>query len=143
MAKNIQAIRGMNDYLPGETALWQRIEGSLKQVLGSYGYSEIRLPIVEQTPLFKRAIGEVTDVVEKEMYTFEDRNGDSLTLRPEGTAGCVRAGIEHGLLYNQNSVCGTSGQCSVTSARRKVATASSIRSAPKCLACRARTSTRS
>ena len=101
MAKNIQAIRGMNDYLPGETALWQRIEGSLKQVLGSYGYSEIRLPIVEQTPLFKRAIGEVTDVVEKEMYTFEDRNGDSLTLRPEGTAGCVRAGIEHGLLYNQ------------------------------------------
>ena len=99
MAKNIQAIRGMNDYLPGETALWQRIEGSLKQVLGSYGYSEIRLPIVEQTPLFKRAIGEVTDVVEKEMYTFEDRNGDSLTLRPEGTAGCVRAGIEHGLLY--------------------------------------------
>ncbi|AFJ46152.1 histidine--tRNA ligase [Shimwellia blattae] len=101
MAKNIQAIRGMNDYLPGETAIWQRIEGILKQVLGSYGYSEIRLPIVEQTPLFKRAIGEVTDVVEKEMYTFEDRNGDSLTLRPEGTAGCVRAGIEHGLLYNQ------------------------------------------
>lgn len=70
MAKNIQAIRGMNDYLPGETAIWQRIEGTLKQVLGSYGYSEIRLPIVEQTPLFKRAIGEVTDVVEKEMYTF-------------------------------------------------------------------------
>ena len=101
MAKNIQAIRGMNDYLPGETAIWQRIEGTLKQVLGSYGYSEIRLPIVEQTPLFKRAIGEVTDVVEKEMYTFDDRNGDSLTLRPEGTAGCVRAGIEHGLLYNQ------------------------------------------
>ena len=101
MAKNIQAIRGMNDYLPEETALWQRIEGTLKQVLGSYGYSEIRLPIVEQTPLFKRAIGEVTDVVEKEMYTFEARNGESLTLRPEGTAGCVRAGIEHGLLYNQ------------------------------------------
>ncbi|EFE95866.1 histidine--tRNA ligase [Serratia odorifera] len=101
MAKNIQAIRGMNDYLPEDTALWQRIEGTLKQVLGSYGYSEIRLPIVEQTPLFKRAIGEVTDVVEKEMYTFDDRNGESLTLRPEGTAGCVRAGIEHGLLYNQ------------------------------------------
>jgi histidyl-tRNA synthetase len=101
VAKNIQAIRGMNDYLPGETAIWQRIEGILKQVLASYGYSEIRLPIVEQTPLFKRAIGEVTDVVEKEMYTFEDRNGESLTLRPEGTAGCVRAGIEHGLLYNQ------------------------------------------
>lgn len=101
MAKNIQAIRGMNDYLPADTALWQRIESTLKQVLGSYGYSEIRVPIVEQTPLFKRAIGEVTDVVEKEMYTFDDRNGESLTLRPEGTAGCVRAGIEHGLLYNQ------------------------------------------
>jgi len=101
VAKNIQAIRGMNDYLPADTALWQRIEGTLKQVLASYGYSEIRMPIVEQTPLFKRAIGEVTDVVEKEMYTFDDRNGESLTLRPEGTAGCVRAGIEHGLLYNQ------------------------------------------
>lgn len=101
MAKNIQAIRGMNDYLPVETVVWQRIEQILKQVLAGYGYSEIRLPIVEQTPLFKRAIGEVTDVVEKEMYTFEDRNGESLTLRPEGTAGCVRAGIEHGLLYNQ------------------------------------------
>ncbi|RWR02993.1 histidine--tRNA ligase [[Pantoea] beijingensis] len=101
MAKNIQAIRGMNDYLPADTAIWQRIEGTLKQTLAGYGYSEIRLPIVEQTPLFKRAIGEVTDVVEKEMYTFEDRNGESLTLRPEGTAGCVRAGIEHGLLYNQ------------------------------------------
>ncbi|WP_130831026.1 histidine--tRNA ligase [[Erwinia] mediterraneensis] len=101
MAKNIQAIRGMNDYLPADTAIWQRIEGILKQVLASYGYSEIRLPVVEHTPLFKRAIGEVTDVVEKEMYTFDDRNGESLTLRPEGTAGCVRAGIEHGLLYNQ------------------------------------------
>ncbi|KNC07248.1 histidine--tRNA ligase [Pantoea sp. RIT-PI-b] len=101
MAKNIQAIRGMNDYLPADTAIWQRIEGTLKQVLASYGFSEIRLPIVEHTPLFSRAIGEVTDVVEKEMYTFEDRNGESLTLRPEGTAGCVRAGIEHGLLYNQ------------------------------------------
>ena len=101
MAKNIQAIRGMNDFLPADTAIWQRIEGVLKSVLASYGYSEIRLPIVEQTPLFKRAIGEVTDVVEKEMYTFDDRNGESLTLRPEGTAGCVRAGIEHGLLYNQ------------------------------------------
>ena len=101
MAKNIQAIRGMNDYLPADTVVWQRIEGILKQVLASYGYSEIRLPLVEQTPLFKRAIGEVTDVVEKEMYTFDDRNGESLTLRPEGTAGCVRAGVEHGLLYNQ------------------------------------------
>ncbi|VEA30863.1 histidyl-tRNA synthetase [Salmonella enterica subsp. enterica] len=94
-------------------------------MLGSYGYSEIRLPIVEQTPLFKRAIGEVTDVVEKEMYTFEDRNGDSLTLRPEGTAGCVRAGIEHGLLYNQEQRCGISARCSVMSVRKKAATVSS------------------
>jgi histidyl-tRNA synthetase len=101
VAKNIQAIRGMNDYLPEDTALWQRIEGTLKQILANYGFSEIRTPIVEQTPLFKRAIGEVTDVVEKEMYTFDDRNAESLTLRPEGTAGCVRAGIEHGLLHNQ------------------------------------------
>ncbi|WP_387465839.1 histidine--tRNA ligase [Photorhabdus sp. RM323S] len=101
MAKNIQAIRGMNDCLPADTAIWQRIESVLKRVLASYGYSEIRTPIVEQTPLFKRAIGEVTDVVEKEMYTFDDRNGENLTLRPENTAGCVRAGIEHGLLYNQ------------------------------------------
>ncbi|REF27571.1 histidyl-tRNA synthetase [Xenorhabdus cabanillasii] len=101
MAKNIPAIRGMNDCLPAETAIWQRVESTVKRVLAGYGFSEIRTPIVEQTPLFKRAIGEVTDVVEKEMYTFDDRNGESLTLRPENTAGCVRAGIQHGLLYNQ------------------------------------------
>ncbi|WP_340615694.1 histidine--tRNA ligase [Xenorhabdus entomophaga] len=101
MTKNIPAIRGMNDCLPAETAIWQRVESTLKRVLSGYGFSEIRTPIVEQTPLFKRAIGEVTDVVEKEMYTFDDRNGESLTLRPESTAGCVRAGIQHGLLYNQ------------------------------------------
>ncbi|KLU16033.1 MULTISPECIES: histidine--tRNA ligase [Xenorhabdus] len=101
MTKNIPAIRGMNDCLPAETAIWQRVESTMKRVLSGYGFSEIRTPIVEQTPLFKRAIGEVTDVVEKEMYTFDDRNGESLTLRPENTAGCVRAGIQHGLLYNQ------------------------------------------
>lgn len=106
MSKKIQSVRGMNDYLPVETAVWQRVERIIKSVVESYGYSEIRTPILEQTPLFKRAIGEVTDVVEKEMYTFNDRERDakevvSLTLRPEGTAGCVRAGIEHGLLYNQ------------------------------------------
>ncbi|MEX0446923.1 histidine--tRNA ligase [Xenorhabdus sp. SGI246] len=101
MAKNIPAIRGMNDCLPAETAIWQRVESTVKRVLAGYGFSEIRTPIVEQTPLFQRAIGEVTDVVEKEMYTFDDRNGESLTLRPENTAGCVRAGIQHGLLYNQ------------------------------------------
>ncbi|CAG9424238.1 Histidine--tRNA ligase [Providencia alcalifaciens] len=101
MGKNIQAIRGMNDYLPADTRVWQKIEATLKNILQGYGFSEIRTPIVEQTPLFRRAIGEVTDVVEKEMYTFNDRNEESLTLRPENTAGCVRAGIEHGLLYNQ------------------------------------------
>jgi histidyl-tRNA synthetase len=97
----IKAIRGMNDILPDQTPVWQFLENSVKSVLGAYGYSEIRMPIVEQTDLFKRSIGEVTDIVEKEMYTFDDRNGESLTLRPEGTASCVRAGEEHGLLFNQ------------------------------------------
>ena len=101
MATNIQAIRGMHDVLPDQTPLWQYAEQMLRDVLGSYGYSEMRMPIVEKTELFKRSIGEVTDIVEKEMYTFEDRNGDSLTLRPEGTAGCLRACLEHGLLHNQ------------------------------------------
>lgn len=102
MAKQkIQAIRGMNDLLPTESALWQQVEKIVKNVLNSYGYNEIRTPIVEETALFKRAVGEVTDIVEKEMYTFNDRKDISLTLRPELTAGCVRAGIEHGLLYNQ------------------------------------------
>jgi histidyl-tRNA synthetase len=101
VAKNIQAIRGMNDCLPSQTGVWQFVEANIRQVVANYGYQEIRTPIVESTDLFKRSIGEVTDIVEKEMYTFEDRNGDSLTLRPEGTACCVRAGNEHGLLYNQ------------------------------------------
>lgn len=100
MAK-IKAIRGMNDILPDQSPVWQYLEQTVSRVLRNYGYQEIRMPIVEQTDLFKRSIGEVTDIVEKEMYTFEDRNGDSLTLRPEGTAGCVRAAEEHGLLFNQ------------------------------------------
>jgi histidyl-tRNA synthetase len=99
VAKNIQAIRGMNDCSPTESPLWQWIEGQVRQILSSYGYSEVRMPIVESTPLFARAIGEVTDVVSKEMYTFWD-NDEQLTLRPEGTAGCVRAAIEHGWIYN-------------------------------------------
>ena len=101
MTAIIQAIRGMNDILPEETKYWQYVETILREVLQSYGYDEIRFPIVEKTELFKRSIGEATDIVEKEMYTFADRNQDSLTLRPEGTAGCVRAGIEHGIFYNQ------------------------------------------
>ena len=100
MAK-IQAIRGMNDLLPDQSPVWQYFENKVKQVLFRYGYREIRMHIVEQTELFKRSIGEVTDIVEKEMYTFEDRNGDSLTLRPEGTACCVRAAEQNGLLYKQ------------------------------------------
>lgn len=99
--KKIQAIRGMSDILPGDSLRWSTVENLLRLVAIQYGYQEIRLPIVEFTDLFSRAIGETTDVVEKEMYTFLDRNGDSLTLRPEGTAGCIRAGIEHGLLYNK------------------------------------------
>ncbi|ASK33201.1 histidine--tRNA ligase (plasmid) [Alcanivorax sp. N3-2A] len=102
MSKKIASIRGMNDILPEQTPLWQWLEARVRAVLGAYGYQEIRTPILEQTDLFKRSIGEVTDIVEKEMYTFEDRNGDSLTLRPEGTASCVRAAEEHGLLYNQS-----------------------------------------
>lgn len=101
MANTIQAIRGMNDILPLQSDYWSYLEESLRQAVNSYGYQEIRFPILEKTPLFKRTIGEITDIVEKEMYTFDDRNKESLTLRPEGTAGCVRAGIEHGLFYNQ------------------------------------------
>jgi histidyl-tRNA synthetase len=101
MAKSIQAIRGMHDMLPQQTPLWHFLERQIRDVLSGYGYREIRMPLLEMTELFKRSIGEVTDIVEKEMYTFEDRNGDSLTLRPEGTSGCVRAAMENGLLHNQ------------------------------------------
>ncbi len=101
MAKKIQAVRGMRDILPEQTPLWQFVENTARRVFQSYAYREIRTPVLEMTELFKRSIGEVTDIVEKEMYTFEDRNGDSLTLRPEGTAGCVRACMENGLLHNQ------------------------------------------
>lgn len=99
--QSVQAIRGMHDILPEQSPRWQYAENIIKDVLASYSYLEIRLPIVEKTELFKRSIGEVTDIVEKEMYTFDDRNSDSLTLRPEGTAGCLRACLEHGLLHNQ------------------------------------------
>lgn len=100
MSKTLQAIRGMNDTLPAQTPLWRYFEQQVADVLGGYGYQQIRMPVVEFTELFRRSIGEVTDIVEKEMYTFADRNGDSLTLRPEGTASCVRAVMEHGLINN-------------------------------------------
>jgi len=101
LSKSIKVVRGMHDIVPQQSPLWQHLEGCIRQVVQGYGYDEIRMPIVEKTELFVRTIGEVTDIVAKEMYTFDDRNGDSLTLRPEGTACCVRAGIENGLLYNQ------------------------------------------
>ncbi len=91
----------MNDILPSQTRVWQHLESVLRDVLDNYAYQEIRMPLVEKTQLFSRSIGVATDIVDKEMYTFNDRNDESLSLRPEGTAGCVRAGIEHGLLYNQ------------------------------------------
>jgi histidyl-tRNA synthetase len=101
VAKTIQAIRGMNDCLPSQTPVWQFVESRIRELADSYQYKEIRTPIVESTDLFKRSVGEATDIVEKEMYIFNDRNGDSLALRPEGTACAVRAGTQHGLLFNQ------------------------------------------
>ena len=99
--KKIQSVRGMNDIFPEKTSVWQFVELMLSNVVKSYGYQEIRFPIVEHTELFKRTVGDATDVVEKEMYTFEDRGGEQLSLRPEGTASCVRAGIQHGSFYNK------------------------------------------
>jgi histidyl-tRNA synthetase len=99
----------MNDILPEATATWRHLESIVREVVQSYGYREIRLPLVEQTELFRRSIGEVTDIVEKEMYTFPDRNGESLTLRPEATASMVRAGLTNGLLYNQRQKLWTAG----------------------------------
>jgi len=100
MSKTINAVRGMNDVLPDEAQLWEYFEDTVREWLRAYGYQAMRMPILERTELFVRSIGEVTDIVEKEMYTFVDElNGESLTLRPEGTASCVRAAIEHNLLY--------------------------------------------
>ncbi len=104
-----KAIRGMNDILPGASGTWQFLEGAVRDIVQSYGYQEIRLPLLEHTELFRRSIGEVTDIVEKEMYTFLDRNSESLTLRPEATASVVRAGITNGLLHNQKQKLWTAG----------------------------------
>jgi histidyl-tRNA synthetase len=101
VSKKIQPITGMKDLLPNESPIWQYLEATVALIFKHYGYDEIRFPILEETTLFKRSIGEATDIVEKEMYTFEDRNGDSITMRPEGTASCVRACESSGLLYNQ------------------------------------------
>lgn len=101
MPNTLQAVRGMHDILPEQCRYFAHLEQITREVLEAYGFEELRIPLIENTELFKRTIGDVTDIIEKEMYTFDDRNGDSLSLRPEGTAGCVRAGIENGLLYNQ------------------------------------------
>ena len=99
MSGTLRSVRGMHDLLPDDLVLWHRLEATVRETLSSYGFQEIRVPILERTEVFQRAIGEATDVVEKEMYTFDDRNGDSLSLRPEGTAGVVRAALQNGLLY--------------------------------------------
>ena len=141
MSQTLQAVRGMNDILPDEAEFWERFEDTVRDWLSAYGYRPIRMPMVEPTPLFARAIGEVTDIVEKEMYSFADSlNGEQLTLRPEGTAGCVRAVLQHNLLYDGRSGSGTWGRCSATSGRRRAATASSIRSASRRSALPVRTS---
>ncbi len=105
----LQAIRGMNDVLPVDSGTWRYVESVVREIIESYGYREIRLPILEHTELFRRSIGEVTDIVEKEMYTFSDRNDESIPMRPEATAGMVRAGISHGLFHNQRQKLWTSG----------------------------------
>jgi histidyl-tRNA synthetase len=109
MSQPIQPVRGMNDILPEDAPLWERLERTAAELFGAYGYRRIRLPVLERTELFSRSIGELTDIVEKEMYTFQDRNGDSVTMRPEATAGVVRAGLSNGLLHNQQQKLWCSG----------------------------------
>ncbi|HEX5048243.1 MAG TPA: histidine--tRNA ligase [Gammaproteobacteria bacterium] len=109
MAELIQPVRGMNDVLPDEAPLWDRLESTAAELFAAYGYRRIRIPVLERTELFSRSIGEETDVVAKEMYTFEDRNGESVTMRPEATAGVVRAGLSNGLLHNQQQKLWCSG----------------------------------
>lgn len=109
MAKTIQPVRGMNDILPADAPYWERVESVAARLFGDYGYRQIRLPVLERTELFSRSIGEATDIVEKEMYTFDDRNGDQVTMRPEATAGVVRAGLSNGLLHNQQQKLWCSG----------------------------------
>lgn len=109
MSEKPRAVRGMNDILPDISGTWRYLESVVREIVESYGYREIRLPLLERTDLFNRSIGEVTDIVEKEMYTFLDRNGESLTLRPEATAGMVRAGMTHGLFHNQKQKLWTMG----------------------------------
>ncbi len=140
--EKIHGIKGMNDLLPEASPLWEIVENTIQSVVKSYGYRQVRTPIVEATQLFARGIGEVTDIVEKEMYSFEDSlNGDRLTLRPEGTAGVVRAAIEHNMYMKGQNGCGTQVRCSVMKNHNAVVIASSISLVPKRWVLLARTST--
>ena len=141
MAKEkFTGVKGMNDMLPQDAPIWQYVQKTCVDVLSSYGYQEIRTPILENTRVFTRGVGEVTDIVEKEMYSFTDSmNGDQLTLRPECTSAVVRAVNEHNLLTEPRSAFGTAARCSVMNARSAAATVSSISSALKRSAWRART----
>ena len=130
----ITAIRGFNDILPAEALFWRRIEETAWRVFSSYGFSEIKLPVAEKTALFSRSIGEATDIVEKEMYTFSDRSGESVTLRPEGTASVVRAYIEHKLYVAPVTRLYYTAPCSGTKGRKRAGIASSTRWAQRCLA---------
>jgi histidyl-tRNA synthetase len=127
----------MVDILPEATPLWQSMETAALEVLSSYGYEEIRLPVIESTDLFARSIGEVTDIVEKEMYSFNDRNDESMTLRPEGTAGCVRAVVQHNIARHPSGS-GTWAPCFATSDRKRVASDSFISSVSRPSALRRR-----
>ena len=128
MSEKPRAVRGMNDILPEVSGTWRYLETVVQEIVASYGYREIRLPLLEQTELFKRSIGEVTDIVEKEMYTFPDRNGDLLTLRPEATAGLVRAGITNACFTTKNKNFGRLVPCSAMKSRSKAAIGSSTSS---------------
>lgn len=141
--QKIAGVKGMNDLLPGDAPLWEHFDNAVRSMLRAYGYQQIRTPIVEQTQLFVRGIGEVTDIVEKEMYSFTDAlNGEQLTMRPEGTAAAVRAVIEHNLLYDGPKRLWYTGRCSATRNRSAAVIASSTRWAWKRWALPARTSMR-
>jgi len=128
MTETIQSIKGMNDVLPDEAPLWEFFEETVRRWLRAYGYRQMRMPVLERTELFVRSIGEVTDIVEKEMFTFTDRlNGDVLTLRPEGTASCVRAAIQHNLLYGGSQRVWYAGPMFRHERPQKGATGSSIK----------------
>ncbi len=130
--EKLSAVKGMNDILPGQSERWQWLEAQVRDLMDGYAYRNVRTPIVEHTQLFVRGIGEVTDIVEKEMYSFEDKlNGERLTLRPEGTASLVRATVEHNLLYDGGKRMWYIGPCFATSGPSAAATASSTRSVPR------------